>query len=378
MATDLERFLACMEYQPSDRRPNHELGVWGHTVARWREEAPNAVAGFTWDWFRGEDALGLDRREYVPVHYGFLPPYPYEVLEETDRYVVARNGNGIVTRALKVGTVGGTRPCMDEYLDFPVKRPEDFAAVKERLVAAIPERYPADLDARIAGWQGRDCPLILGRNCAANGFYWRAREWMGTEALSFAWYDYPALMHEMMEFFADLIIETSRPVLEKIQVEYFCLNEDLSMKAGPLLSPATYRTFIFPHLKRMVEFFRSHGTRYFAIDTDGDPTPLIPLFLDAGVDVLWPIERASEISPLELRRKFGRSLRLWGGVDKREIARGPAAIRAHLRGLAPLIEEGGFVPTVDHTVPPDISWDNFRYYMDAKRALLAGDFGALD
>lgn len=378
MATDLERFLACMEYQPSDCRPNHELGVWGHTVARWRDEAPDAVAGFTWDWFRGEDALGLDRREYVPVHYGFLPPYPYEVLEETDRYVVARNGNGIVTRALKVGTVGGTRPCMDEYLDFPVKRPEDFAAVKERLVAAIPERYPADLDARIAGWQRRDCPLILGRNCAANGFYWRAREWMGTEALSFAWYDYPALMHEMMEFFADLIIETSRPVLEKIQVEYFCLNEDLSMKAGPLLSPATYRTFIFPHLKRMVEFFRSHGTRYFAIDTDGDPTPLIPLFLDAGVDVLWPIERASEISPQELRRKFGRSLRLWGGVDKREIARGPAAIRAHLRALAPLIEEGGFIPTVDHTVPPDISWDNFRYYMDAKRALLAGDFGALD
>ena len=43
-----------------------------------------------------------------------------------------------------------------------------------------------------------------------------------------------------------------------------------------------------------------------------------------------------------------------------------------------MIEEGGFIPTVDHTVPPDVSWDNFRYYMDAKMELLSGNFSALD
>ena len=59
--TELERFLACMEYQPSDRVPNHELGAWGQTRARWEQEAPEAVAGFRWNWFDGEDALGLDR-----------------------------------------------------------------------------------------------------------------------------------------------------------------------------------------------------------------------------------------------------------------------------------------------------------------------------
>ncbi len=378
MTTDLERFTACMEYQPCDRRPNHELGVWPQAVDRWRAEAPDAIAGFGWRWFHHEDGLGLDHRQYVPMNYGFVPPFPHVVLEDTPRYEVVRNGKGIVTRALKEGSVGGGRMCMDQYLEFPVKGPEDFPEVKRRLIAAIPERYPADLDARIEAWKRRTCPLVLGENCAANGFYWRAREFMGTEALSFAWYDYPNLMHEMMEFFADFIISTSRPVLERIAVDYFVLNEDLSMKAGPLLSPDTFRTFIFPHLKRMVEFFRSHGTRYFAVDTDGDPTALVPLFMDAGVDVLWPIERASEVSPMELRRQFGKTLRLWGGVDKRVLARDPAAIRAHLREFVPLIEEGGFIPTVDHTVPPDVSWDNFRYYMDAKQALLAGCFGELE
>ena len=378
MTTDLERFDACMAYCPCDRRPNHELGVWAQTKAGWRQEDPNAVRGLSWAWFYGEDALRLDRREYIPVDYGFIPSFEAETLEETPDYEIARNKKGIVTKALKEGAVDGMRMCMDQYLGFPVKIPEDFAAIKRRLVAAIPERYPTDMDERIAVWRERSCPLILGENCAANGFYWRAREFMGTEQLSYAWYDYPELMHEMMEFFADFVIETSRPVLDSVRVEYFTLNEDLSMKAGPLLSPATFRKFIYPHLRRLADFFRSRGTKYLALDTDGDPTALVPLLLDAGFDTLWPLERAADVHPLELRKRFGKSLRLWGGVDKRVLTRGPEAIREHLRELIPLIEEGGYIPTVDHTIPPDVSWDDFCYYMEAKRALLTGDFARLE
>ncbi|MBT3290303.1 MAG: hypothetical protein HN849_09270 [Victivallales bacterium] len=375
--TDLERFQACMAYEPADRRPNRELGVWGQTRKRWEEEAPAAIAPFTWDWFVGEASVGMDHQEFIPVNYGFVPAYEYEVIEDNPEWVIARNAKGIVTKALKEGTTYGTRMSMDQYLEFPVRTPADFPAVKARLEAAIPARYPPNLDEQIARWRGRDFPLTLGRNCAANGFYWRAREFMGTENLSLAWYDYPKLMHEMMEFFADFIIETSRPVLEKIQVDCFVLNEDMAMKGGPLLGPETFRTFIFPHLKRVVEFFRSHGTTCFAVDSDGDPTMLIPLLLDAGVDTVWPVERASEVSPQQWRQRFGKTLRIWGGVDKRLLSRGREIVATHLREFIPLIEEGGFIPTVDHTVPPDVSWDDFRTYMDLKQALLAGDFAAL-
>lgn len=373
MTTDLARFHAAMAYEPCDRRPNHELGAWPQTRVRWQAEAPDAVRGFAWDWFAGEDALGLDRRIFIPVNFGFIPPYEPETLERTGRYEIARNAKGIVTKALLEGSVGGGRMCMDQYLAWPIASPDDWPDVRRRLEPALPERYPPDLDARCAEWRRRTSPLVLGRNCAANGFFWRARELMGTEAVCRAWYDHPALMHAIMEHFAHLVIETARPVLERTAVDYFVLNEDMSMKGGPLLSPATYREFIFPHLRRMVDFFRAHGTRYFAVDTDGDPTALIPLLMDAGVDTLWPIERAAGVSPQGLRARFGRGLRLWGGVDKRVLSQGRDAIRAHLRELVPLVEEGGFIPTVDHTVPPDVSWDHFRYYMDAKRALLEGD-----
>lgn len=377
MMTDLERFHACMDYQTADRRPNHEIGVWAQTKSRWLNESPADVRHFTWNWLEQENRLLLDKREYLNINYDFIPPFEEKVLETTPEYEIIQSNKGIVSKALKAGTEEGMRMSMDQYLRHPVETPDDFKALKTRLVAAMPARYIDNVAEKKAGWKRRTHPLILGQNCAANGFYWRAREFMGTENLSLAWYDYPEMMHEMMEFYADFIIETSRPALQQLKMDYFTLNEDLSMKSGPLLSPQTFKEFIFPHLRRMVDFFKSHGTKYFAVDTDGDPSALVPLFLDAGVDILWPMERAANADPLVFRQKFGKALRLMGGVDKRVLVQGPAAIRRHLRKLIPLIEEGGYIPTIDHTVPPDVSWDNFRYYMESKWALISGDFAEL-
>lgn len=371
--THLERFTHVMEYQPVDRVPNWEVGVWPQTVERWEHEGLDRRL-LHWDWFTGEEYFGLDPREYIPVNLGMLPPFPTEVLARTDRYEIVRNGNGIVTKALIEGTVNGGRMCMDQYLSFPVETLADFEALKNRYIAGQAARYePGWRDFRVAGWKNRQHVLVLGRNCSTLGFYWRGREWMGTENLSYAWYDDPPLCDAMMEFVADFTIETLRPVLDEVAPDYVFINEDMAMKSGPLLSPDTYRRYIQPHMRRLVDFLKGKGVRYVVVDSDGDTEPLIPLLLECGVDGLWPIERASDqMDPVALRKKYGRALRLWGAVDKRCIAAGPAAIDAHLRSLVPLIEDGGFIPTVDHTVPPDISLSHFRYYMQQKQKLLAG------
>jgi uroporphyrinogen decarboxylase len=373
--TPRERFLAVMEYQPVDRVPNHEVGVWTQTTDRWQEEGLD-IYDLHWDWFTGEERYAMDPREYIPVNFGMIPPFDEEVLEENERYVIKRNWLGIVTKALKEGTSRGMRASMDEYIDFPVKNREDFQALKKRFIATHTSRYPPQWrEFMLPRWRNRDHVLILGRNCSTLGFYWRAREWMGTEGLSYAWYDQPALMHEMMEFIADFTIEVSRPILDEIAPDYIFLNEDMAMKTGPLLSPRTYKTFVYPHLKRMIAFFKNKGVRYFMVDSDGNTEPLLSLMMDAGVDGIWPLERASDsTNPLFLRQKYGKSLRLWGAVDKRELTKDEAAIEAHLRELAPLVEEGGYIPTVDHLVSPDVSYSNFLYYMKRKQALLRGAF----
>jgi len=367
----LERFLAVMEYQPVDRVPNWELGVWPHE--RWEKEGLDPTS-LHWQWFPGERALGMDPREFVYFNGGMIPPFEEEVLEEDERTVTFRDARGRVRQALKEGAVGAARMSMDTYIGFPVEDMDDWRTIKRRLDPSSPQRYePNWQELRVEGWLRRQHPLIFGPNCSTLGFYWFARELMGTEGLSYAWYDQPELMHDIMEAHADFLIEAARPILERTTVEYVCLSEDMAMKTGPLLSPRTYREFIYPRIKRVVEFLKGHGVRYVAVDTDGNPEALIPLLMDAGVDVVWPLERAAGQDPLRLRKTYGRSLRLWGGVDKRVLAQGPDAIEAHLREMIPLIEEGGFIPSVDHTVPPDVSWSNFQHYMESKQKLLRGE-----
>jgi uroporphyrinogen decarboxylase len=68
---------------------------------------------------------------------------------------------------------------------------------------------------------------------------------------------------------------------------------------------------------------------------------------------------------VNIRKKYGRDLAFSGDVDKRELAKDKKAI-----------EQGGYIPTVDHTVPPDVSCDNFMYYMEIKMKALQGEYGA--
>ncbi len=372
--TPLDRFHACMNYSPVDRVPNHEVGVWTQTKQRWREEGL-AADELHWDWFVGEARWDLDPREYIDVGTGMVPGFEVQVISREGETEIIRGANGVTTKALITGTVDGMRASMDEFIGFPVSTPADFQDLKRRFRPSSPVRYPAYWQQfQLPGWGLRQHPLILGRNCSILGYYWRAREWMGTENLSYAWYDEPAMMHEMMEFITDFTIEVTRPFLAAgVKPDYVFINEDLSMKNGPLLSPDCYRTFILPELKKLVAWFKSQGVRWVVIDTDGNCELVIPPFMEAGVDAIWPLERASDMDPLDIRKKFGRDLRLWGGVDKRELAKDPAAIDAHLRTFQPLIAEGGFIPTVDHLVPPDVSLANFEHYMRRKHQLLRGE-----
>lgn len=377
MQTDMtprQRFLNLMEYKPVDRVPNHEVGVWPQTWARWIQEGMDPTKHSA-SWFWGDDGFNLDPREYVRTNYQMVPLFEPQVIEITDKYEIIRNGIGIVTKALREGTLHGGRMSMDQYVSFPVTDLASFRELKKRYIASDLVRQPSGWrENDLERWKNRENVLVLGENCQTLGFYWRAREWMGTEGISYAFFEQPELVHEMMEFVADFTIEVSRPFVEAVDFDYVFINEDMAMKSGPLLGPNTYKEFVWPHMRRLVEFFKSHGTRYVLVDSDGNPDPLIPLLMDAGVDGIWPLERASrDTDPIQLRKKYGKGLRLWGGVDKRELAKDRKAIDNHLRTLIPMIEQGGFIPTVDHTVPPDVSYENFCYYMERKMELLRGE-----
>lgn len=177
----------------------------------------------------------------------------------------------------------------------------------------------------------------------------------------------------MVEFVADFTMQTVQRAIEDVDIDYFNYFEDFACKSGPLLSPAIFRKFFMPHYKRMNEFFRAHGINIIALDSDGNTEPLIPLMIECGVTLHWPCEIASGMEPQKLRKEYGHDLALSGGIDKREIAKGPeAAEREVLRKVPELIADGGYIPTLDHTFPPDISYDSFLHYLEIKQRCLEG------
>ena len=149
----LERFIAVMEYQPVDRVPNWEAGAWPQARERWESEGLDPST-MHWDWFPGEEAIGLDPREFIFFEGEMIPPFEEKALEEDDETITYRDTQGRVRRALKEGSVGMARMSMDQYLDFPVHDMDDWIEVKKRMLPADRRRYEAYWPAfRAKGWR---------------------------------------------------------------------------------------------------------------------------------------------------------------------------------------------------------------------------------
>ena len=103
-------------------------------------------------------------------------------------------------------------------------------------------------------------------------------------------------------------------------------------------------------------------------DCDGDVRPILKHLMDGGINCLFPYEVNSCARPGELLDQYPE-LRIMGGVDKIEMAKGPKAIDAYLESLIPYVERGGYIPFCDHRCPPNVKEEDYLYYLDKKEEL---------
>ena len=92
-----------------------------------------------------------------------------------------------------------------------------------------------------------------------------------------------------------------------------------------MVSPAMMREFMLPYYKRLTGFLKARGVKTIFVDTDGECTGLIPLFLEGGVTGLYPMEASCGVDIVKVRRLYPR-LQLMGGVPKSETLKGPKRI----------------------------------------------------
>jgi len=354
--TPRERFLATMRYKPVDRAPFREFGAWPETIERWKTE------GYDPD----HPPFETDRWEWQGGWFHPNPPFEHKVIEENEETILYINHEGILMRERKDNPYSS----MPQFVRFPVQTREDFRRFwKERMQPDLAARLGPDWKEKLVAYRNRDYPLIIiaGR---WGGFFGPLRNLLGVENLCMMFYDDPAFVEEMMDANADFLIRMMDQILDHTDVDVFGFWEDMAYKTGPLLGPELARKFMLPRYRRVVDFLRGRGVEFIVLDSDGDITKLIPIWIDAGINILYPFEAQCGMDVNEIRREYGRDLRIWYGIDKRALIHGPETIDAELERVAPLVAEGGYIPGLDHSIPPDVSFANYCYYMEKLRTIL--------
>ena len=353
--TDRERFLATMRYQPVDRVPYWEFGAWPETRERWQREG-----------YDPENPRFVTDRKITKNWFLPHPPFEHEVVEEDDNTVLYVNHEGILMRERKDNPYSS----MPQFVRFPVETREDFRKFwQERMQPDLSARIGPDWKEQLGDLRDRDYLLVVFPD-RWGGFFGPLRNLVGVERLCMMFYDAPAFVGEMMDADADFLIQMMDQILEYTDVDVFGFWEDMAYKTGPLISPHLVRKYMLPRYRRVVDFVMSRGVEFICLDSDGDCSSLIPMWLEAGINILYPFEVQCGMDVVKTRREYGRDLRMWYGVDKRALAKGPRAISAELARVAPVVEDGGYVPGTDHSIPPDVSYANYRHYMKAMRNML--------
>ncbi len=347
-----------------------EWGYWGQTVERWKKEGMKEDPRWrknlklevyeTGTIYLGnflERGLKLDRElVQVDVDTSFHPPYKEKVLEEDDENIVKMTKKGQTIRIKKDGA------CMPMFIGRPIKDRKDFEELKERLVPEDPKRYPTNWEELASELRDRDYPTQVGGY--PYGLYGALREFMGIERLSTCMYDDPNLIHDIMRFVTDFLQKTWDRAIRETSPDIFVLWEDLAYKNGPLLSPDFFREFILPNYKKLTGYLRNSGVNIIFVDSDGDITKLLPLFIEGGVTGVYPMEVQAGMDIRVVRKNFP-NLQIMGGIDKMCMAIGKEAIDREIEEKVPfMLRHGGYVPHADHFIPPDVSWDDFLYYRE--------------
>ena len=383
--TPRQRMRALIRREPIDRLPYQFGGPRASTFAAWRRQGLSDELQRHWSQFVGEDgAIGIGKF-YTGVH----PLFQERVIEERGNLRTWVDGWGATRQdAIRQPTAGfATR----RWLEFAVKGWDDWKRVRDRLDPHTPQRTRPLADDEVTphlgpdayGWHPpggthwRDCvdacnsahvPVRL----VTTGIYWAIRDLVGFENLSVMFYDEPDLVREMFDYWAWFLMELLDEPLRHIQVDILMLNEDMAFKKQCMMSPPLMRQFLLPNYRKLYAFFKERGVGALVMDSDGYNNQILDVLYPEALDGIQPIEIAAHNDPEEIITRYP-GIHIHGGVDKRELRFGRLQLRAEVtRRFATARRHGGYIPHVDHGVPPDIPLRNFLYFVELTRGLCDG------
>jgi len=236
-------------------------------------------------------------------------------------------------------------------------------------------RWPADdaldfsgVPAAIAAHRDR---AIIG--CFGWGAWFRATYVRGMEDLLLDL----ALRKDYAAKLIDRIAERSLHFLDRLlatagdELDIVYVADDYCSQDAPMFSPATFREFVFPYLRQMADKVHARNKKLL-LHCCGAVRPLLPMIIEAGVDMLEPIQtRARGMDPASLKRDFGRDLCFYGGLDLQQIMPGTkqGVIDETRRLIDILGRDGGYIFGPGHTyIQVDAPLENIIAMYDTAEA----------
>ena len=356
--TPRERFNRQMHFKSVDRCFNMEFGYWNENFSEWDLFVKNGITtNEQADIFFAFDPIEvIGGRKTVWMS----PHFPEEVIEKRGDKLIIQNRDGVIAEVPK-----DKRSTIPHFIRSSIVTPADWDKVKR-------ERFDLNSPGRILDVEGtksahppeRGYPL--GVYCGS--MIGKIRDMLTFEGICYAWADYPDMLEDMVETCCLVAERALDQLLGEVDFDYAAGWEDICFNHGPILPPDFFKEVIAPRYKRIGRKLKDHGIDIWYTDCDGDVSLLMPIFLDCGINCLFPFEVNSCAFPGEFLDRY-EGLRIMGGVDKMQLIAGPDAIKSYLKRLAPYVERGGFIPFCDHRCPPDVSPENYLYYLDLKEKM---------
>ena len=339
--TSHERFKRMFEHREADRVPIID-NPWGVTIKRWQRDGMPEEVSFN-------DYFGIDKIE--TIYLDSSPRYSRQVLEDAPEYSIYRNIWGGIEKKLK-----DEKAEMPLFMDYVGKSREGWTEMKERMTYSY-DRIPWErLESKYRLWKKDhwiQAQIEFGFNLASAFF-------TGLETFLIALNEDPEWCFEMFNH----SIELNLRLLDKLwdagytfDAVFWC--DDMGYKGTTFFSINTYREILKPIHKKAVDWAHSKGIKAH-LHSCGNVTTFIPEFVDLGIDALNPLEVKAGMDPAKIKQEYGDRLLLHGGINAM-LWTDIDAIEEEMKRLIPIMmQKGGYIFSSDHSVPVDVSLENFR------------------
>jgi uroporphyrinogen decarboxylase len=317
-----------------------DIAFWPETLERWRAEGlpkdgdPN-------------DFFGLDRITIVNLDSSLR--MGSRTLAETEDFCISVDENGVTVKSWR------NRTATPAQLDFTLKTRADWLSLREKLIL---DDARLSQEARRSYEVGRERGDFITLH-PQEPCWWVMRA-MGHENGLMAMHDEPSWAAEMFEALTDFAISLCELSLDSgIEGDAVWLFSDLCYKNGMLFSPTAYRNLLMKQHRRLSDFCHSHGLP-FILHCDGYVEQFVPLLIEAGFDCLQPLEARCGNDVRRLKKQYGDGMVWFGNISAEAMAAGGQALEEEVKSKVLTAKQGGgYIYHSDHSVPPEVSFENY-------------------